>query len=181
MGDLEQNRWFVLVLGVIAVIGVLVITGINGCGAADRYGKVSVPGEGALELDEGTYSVYYQEHADLDEDETLQPPGGIKIRVRGLGGTPDPELDLGGLSNQIDVNGKVSVSIGKLRGRADGRFGMIVGPSPRPADRPAIALGETFGETARHAVKPLLIALIATGGLFAALTGVARRRRGQAP
>ena len=75
------------------------------------------------------------------------------------------------------MNGKVSVSIGKLKVPVDGRYGVVVGRSPRPASDPAITLGETFGETAGDAVKPLLIALVVTAGLFAGLTGLARRRQ----
>jgi hypothetical protein len=167
----------VLLLGAIAAIGIAIVTGIQGCGNTDEFGRVAIPGEGAFDLDAGTYTVYYQEHVDLDENDSLDAPNGIRIAVRGLGGAPKPTLDLGGTGSQISVNDEVSVSIGKLKVDADGRYGMVVGENPRPADRPAITLGETFGKTAARGGRRIGLVLAATLALFVLLWLVGGRAK----
>ena len=121
----------ILILGGIATFAAFLITVLLGIGTADRDGRILMPGEKALTLESGKYGVYYEEAVNTGENETFEPPPGIRIRVRGIGGAPDPELDLGGLGSQIGTSNRTAEEIGTLRVSEDGRYGMVVGPPPR--------------------------------------------------
>ncbi len=105
----------VLIAGGALTFALFMVTAISGIDSADRDGRIGMPGEKSLELDEGKHGIYYEEAVETNENETFEPPQGIRIRVRGLGGAPDPELDLGGLGNQIGTDDHTAESIGKLR------------------------------------------------------------------
>ena len=137
----------VLILGGIATFAVFLITVLLGIGTADRDGRILMPGEKALTLESGKYGVYYEEAVETGENETFEPPAGILIRVRGLGGAPDPELDLGGLGSQIGTGNRTAEEIGTLRVSEDGRYGMVVGPPPRAGARPTITVGESSADS----------------------------------
>ncbi len=175
-GVARKTRWLVLVVGIAAAIGVAIITGIQGCGNTDKYGRVPVPGETAVDLDEGKYTLYYQEHVNLSSDDSLDAPDGIRITARGLAGAPAPEIDLGGIPSSISVNDEHSVSIGKLKIKETGRYGLTAGRSPRPADRPAITVGETFGTTAKRGGKDTGLVIAATVFLFVLLGLIAPKK-----
>ena len=140
-----------------------------------------MPGEKALALESGKYGVYYEEAVDTGENETFEPPDGIQIRVRGIGGAPDPELDLGGLGSQIGTDNRTAEEIGTLRVSEDGRYGMVVGPPPRPGVRPTITVGESSADSFLRGLKRAGIALLLTGLAVLVVMAVRKVRPPEAP
>ena len=171
----------VLILGGIATFAVFLITVLLGIGTADRDGRILMPGEKALTLESGKYGVYYEEAVNTGENETFEPPPGIRIRVRGLGGAPDPELDLGGLGSQIGTNNRTAEEIGTLRVSEDGRYGMVVGPPPRAGARPTITVGESSADSFLRALKRAGILVLLTGLAVLVVMAVRRVRPPEAP
>ena len=122
----------ILIVGGVIVFAAFLVTALQGIDDADRDGRVRMPGEAALELDAGKYALFYEEQVDTSDNETFEPPKGIRVSVRGIGGAPQPELRLGGLGNQVGTDDKTAEEIGSLRVERDGRYGVLVGPPPRP-------------------------------------------------
>jgi hypothetical protein len=171
----------ILILGGIATFAVFLITVLLGIGTADRDGRILMPGEKALALDSGKYGVYYEEAVNTGENETFEPPPGIRIRVRGIGGAPDPELDLGGLGSQIGTSNRTAEEIGTLRVSEDGRYGMVVGPPPRPGARPTITVGESSADSFLRGLKRAGIAILLTGLAVLAVMAVRKVHPPEAP
>jgi len=171
----------VLILGGIATFAAFLITVLLGIGTADRDGRIPMPGEKALALESGKYGIYYEEAVDTGENETFEPPDGIQIRVRGIGGAPDPELDLGGLGSQIGTDNRTAEEIGTLRVSEDGRYGMVVGPPPRAGVRPTITVGESSADSFLRGLKRGGIALLLTGVAVAVVMAVRKVRPPEAP
>ena len=153
----------VLILGSTLTFAAFLITALSGIDNADRDGRIPMPGEKALELAAGKYGIYYEEAVNTGENETFEPPEGIRVRVRGLGGAPDPKLDLGGLGSQIGTDNRTAETIGTLEVEEDGRYGVVVGPPPRGGARPTITVGETGSASFIRGAK--------LAGLIAAITG----------
>ena len=151
----------VLILGGVATFAAFLITVLLGIGTADRDGRILMPGEKALALEAGKYGIYYEEAVETGENETFEPPDGIQIRVRGIGGAPDPELDLGGLGSQIGTDNRTAEEIGTLKVSEDGRYGVLVGPAS--GVRPTITLGEKSSASFLRGLKRAGILVLLTG------------------
>jgi hypothetical protein len=171
----------ILILGGVATFSAFLITVLLGIGTADRDGRILMPGERALTLESGKYGVYYEEAVETGENETFEPPDGIQIRVRGIGGAPDPELDLGGLGSQIGTDNRTAEEIGTLRVSEDGRYGMVVGPPPRPGARPTITVGESSADSFLRGLKRGGIAILLTGLAVLAAMAVRKVRPPEVP
>jgi len=171
----------VLILGGIATFAAFLITVLMGIGTADRDGRIVMPGERALTLDAGKYGVYYEEAVETGENETFEPPAGIHIRVRGIGGAPDPELDLGGLGSQIGTDNRTAEEIGTLQVSEDGRYGMVVGPPPRAGARPTITVGESSVDSLLRGLKRAGLALLLTGVAVVVVLAIRKVRPPEAP
>ena len=101
--------------------------------------------------------------------------------MRGIGGAPDPELDLGGLGSQIGTDNRTAEEIGTLRVSEDGRYGMVVGPPPRPGVRPTITVGESSADSFLRGLKRAGIALLLTGVAVVVVLAVRKVRPPEAP
>ena len=167
----------VLILGGTFAFVAMLLTAILGISDSDRYGRVQMPGERALRLDAGEYGLYYEERVETGENETFEPPDGIRIRARGLGGAPDPEVDLGGLGSQVGTDNFTAETIGTLRVEEAGRYGLIAARPPQPAVEPAITIGKKGSEAFILGAKRGGLVMLAAGAL-AGLIAVGRRLRG---
>ena len=161
----------VLIAGVVLSFAAFLVTALQGIANADSEGRISMPGEAALELDEGKYGVFYEEQVETDENETFDPPEGIRVRVRGLGGAPQPRLELGGLANQVATDNRTAEEIGTLEVEADGRYGVLVGPPPRPAPGPTITIGESVTDGVIDGAKRAAVVVGLAGALALLLAG----------
>jgi hypothetical protein len=171
----------VLIVGGALTFAMFLVTAISGIDAADSEGRVPMPGEAALELSPGDYGVYYEEQVETGENEIFEPPGGIRMQVRGLAGAPDPELDLGGLGNEIGTDDMTAEEIGTLRIEEEGRYGLVVGPPPRPGEEPAITVGESATDSLLRGLKLAGLVAGVTALLSLAILGVRRLRGKPAP
>jgi len=130
-----------LVGGVIAVLALTIFATDS-----DRYGRVAVPGQGVLELEEGRVDVFYSEDTTLGADNTLHEPD-LEIAIApARGGTP---LDLEDSSSVINVDGigaGAATSIGWLEVEAASRYRVTVsGEDALDRDTPEVTLGSNPG------------------------------------
>jgi len=168
----------VLIFGGVLAFAALLVTAIAGISDSDRYGRVRMPGERALPLDAGGYGIYYEEQVETGENDVFEPQDGIRLRVRGLGGAPDPKVDLGGLGSQVGTDNFTAETIGSLEVKETGRYGLVVGGPPQPAVEPAITIGKKGSEAFVLGAKRAGYIVLATGAL-AGLFLLGRRLRGR--
>ena len=172
---------FVLILGAVFAAVALFVTAILGISDSDKYGRVKMPGERGLRLEAGEYGLYYEERVETGENETFEAPDGIRIRVRGLRGAPDPEVDLGGLGSQVGTDDFTAETIGTLKVEQTGRYGLVVGRPPQPAIKPAITVGKKGSAAFIEGGKRALYVLLVTGALAGLLLLVRRVRGDRGP
>lgn len=138
------------IVGVIPVAVIALTSGGSG-GSPDRYGRVSIPGETTIDLKQGMYIVYYQEHGTrIGRSERLHVPSGITFEARAADGGPQPDAAYGhgpGQPTQIFVRGSTpSRQIGRLAIKADGRYTVTATGSPgRAGHDPALTIGTPVG------------------------------------
>jgi hypothetical protein len=69
-------------LGAIAGFGLFIAGMVSGCGDADRYGRVPLPGQAFIDLPAGDVALYYEERVSLSENESLDIPRGLTVEAR---------------------------------------------------------------------------------------------------
>lgn len=158
----------------VIAVGLFFAEAISSISGSDRFGRVPMPGEKAIEFDAGDYSIYFEDRVETGENETFEAPPGIELRVRGLAGAADPEVDLGGVGSQVGTNDYTARTIGSLRVREDGRYGVVAGPAS--GVKPSITFGESsWAWVTRGAVKAAIAGGL-TALLWLALAAYARIR-----
>jgi hypothetical protein len=165
---------YVLIVGGVVSLAIFVVITVTSADSTDRDGRIRMPGEAALDLDAGKHTFYYEEAVETEEHEDFTPPQGIQIRVRGLRGAPDPELDLTISGSQVVTEGHTAEEIATIRLDEKGRYGITVGPPPRKAREPTITVGESTTDNFLEALKWFGVGAAATL-LLAGLAAVARR------
>ncbi len=173
-------RITLLVVGSVLAFGVFMATALTGIGASDRDGRVPMPGEKALQLEAGEYSVYYEEPHGTSDNQVFEPPDGIRVRVRGLRGAPDPELERGGIGNQVGTDNRTAETIGLLKVEEDGP---VRSRGRSSAGRPAaITIGEKASASFVRGAKYAGLVLGGTALLFLLVSVAGRvRRRSSGP
>lgn len=176
--------YITLVVAFVAAVAVVVVLGaVRGFSGSDRYGSVPMPGRELLELPQGDVTVYFQEAVDLGENESLVPPGEIRLDVRPVEGGERVELARGGISNEASGGFGTRVSIGKLDIPDGGEYSVAASHLAEQRADPAIVLGDDLLAGFGGAVVPGLLALAAGCALAAAVavaTRVRRRRMAEA-
>jgi hypothetical protein len=147
---------FALIAGTVAGIGLGVIGCIEGVDDADLYGRVSVPGDGALELPEGDVALYYESHVDLGENESLDIPDGLRVVARRENTRVRSRKVL---QNEISLDGRALREFAKLEIPREGLYRVTVtSRAPGSAD-PAVTFGKgqlgNLGDTALRTFGPI--------------------------
>jgi len=123
--------------------------------------------------------VYFQEDVDLGDNESLRPPGDIRLDVRPAAGGAPLQLDPGGVSNEVSGGFGTRVSIGDLDVSDGGDHRVTAGRSSEERNEPAIVFGDDLFDGFVSALPLGLVVLVAGLGLSALLflvTFVRRRR-----
>jgi hypothetical protein len=159
----------------IAAVAYLVIGAVSSLLDNDKYGKVPVPGEAALQLEEGTVAVYYQEQANLPENDSLDAPRGLVVRVA-LRGEPIPLKDKR-FGSSYEIGSTAGTQVATLEAPESGTYGVVT--SGGRGVRPEV----TFGKDVPLGTLLLRSGLIILGGLAAGglLWALASRQRRARP
>ncbi|CAN5483324.1 hypothetical protein BH20ACT15_BH20ACT15_03340 [soil metagenome] len=128
------------VVGTFAAAFVLLFVNlIAGVDDTDAYGRVGLPGTGAVELPDGEVSVFYEERG----EKVRRPRGNIAYEVRPQGGGPVlASKGPGSVDEEASENGFSRVSFDRIDVPSGGTY--LVEAGPVRGDRPSPAL--TFGE-----------------------------------
>ena len=127
----------------------------------DKYGRVDIPGEGAVELPEGEVVVFYEEGRDLPDDELLPVPA-LRWEVRRPGGGAPLELDGDGGREVAGRSGYSFTDVERLDVDRPGRHGVSATALSDTGPKPTLTFG-TSGVTA------VALAIPVTGCVIGAL------------
>ena len=164
--------------GAVATIYVVMAL-VLGVGDNDKFGRVTVPGEGIVTLEQGPVVIHYEARADLPADESIDAPDDLTVRVTRIGGGEPLELEDGSRISSHSVGSTSGTSVWRAEVPADGRYGVVTSAGPG-APHPDKAV--TFGPDAVLA-KILLrgAAAIVVGLLLGGLLWVLGRRHRRPP
>jgi hypothetical protein len=172
----RRTFWVFAIGGIVAGFVVFILGVVLSLGNNDKYGKVPVPGEGRVQLDEGKVLVYYEERAGLSSNSSLNAPP-LELRVRSLDTGKRLEPERIGSRSTYQYNNLDGTSVARLHVPADGSYAVVVRSAERrPYPDPAITFGPDldFGTVVLHA---LTVAAIGLGlALLLAIVGYAGRR-----
>ena len=149
------------VLATVYVVLALVLT----VGDNDKYGKVTVPGEGLVTLEEGPVVIHYEARANLPDDSSIDAPDDLQVRVTRLGDGAALEFEDGSHISSYAVGSINGTSVWRAEVPADGRYGVVtsVGPGAPYPDKAV-----TFGPDAEMGKVLLRGAGMIVGGLLIA-------------
>ena len=130
-------------------------------GDHDKYGRIDIPGEGAVDLPEGEVVVFYEEGRDLPDDESLPVPE-LRWQVRSPGGGAPLRLDGDGGREVAGRSGYSFTDIERLDVDRPGRHGVTASALSETGPKPTLTFG-TSGVTA------VALAIPVTGCVVGAL------------
>ncbi|MDQ3935842.1 MAG: hypothetical protein M3340_14555, partial [Actinomycetota bacterium] len=166
---------FAVILGVAGGIALGVVSCVEGVGDADKYGRVSMPGKGTLELPEGDVHLYYEERVTLPEDTSLDVPKGLVVVAR----REETIRSKRGPNNAISLDGRALTEFATLDIPAAGEYRITVRTKERGSNRPAVTFGK--GQFENFATAALKWAASSGAGLLVALIALLVGRRGYTP
>ena len=151
--------------GSVATIYV-VLTLVLTLGDADRYGKVPLPGEGQVELEEGTAIVNYQARANLPSDHSIDEPANLRVRVKAVGGGERLPLENGSRISSYKLNDLDGTSVWKLQVPESGRYGVVAsGGGGYPQEQIAFGAYVDVGTVLLRGAIIIGIGLLVAGAL----------------
>jgi hypothetical protein len=153
-----------LVLALVALFVFIAVAAIKSAAASDRYGRVPMPGTEEVELPEGEVIVSYEEQTDLEENESLEVPGGIRFGVHAEDGPPLP-IEGKRFGSQTEDDDGARREFATLEVPEEGHYVVTVGPPPIEAPEPAITFGDDTFEVFLREVKPALYTALPLAGL----------------
>ena len=162
-GRLNRLAWACAIGGSVVATIYVVLALVFTVGDNDKYGKVTVPGEGIVELEEGSVVIHYEARANLGENDSIDAPGDLVVRVTRIGGGEPLELEDGSHISSYKVGSIDGTSVWRAEVPAAGRYGVVtsVGPGAPYHDKAV-----TFGPDAEMGKVLLRGAGMIVGGLL---------------
>jgi hypothetical protein len=161
---------FAVIAGVAAGIALGVIGCVEGVDDADLYGRVSLPGKGALDLPEGDVALYYESHVDLPENDSLDVPSGLRV-VAQRENTRVRSKKV--VNNELGIGNRTLREFAKLEIPREGRYRVTVRSEAPGAYDPAVTFGKgqlgNLGESGLRAGLPMAAGMV--GALLILLFG----------
>ena len=154
--------------GGVAATTYIVLTLVLGVGDNDRWGKVTVPGEGHVTLEEGPVVIHYQARANLGEGDSLEAPADLVVRVTRIEGGEPLELEDGSDISSYSLGSIDGTSVWRTEVGADGQYGVVtsVGAgAPYPEKAVTFGPDAELGEVLLRGAGLIVIGL-ALGGLL---------------
>jgi hypothetical protein len=149
---------------------------IRGCGDADRYGRVPVPGQAMLDLPAGDIAIYYEERVKLNEHQSLHVPDGLVVEARR---EQTVRSNRRKISNAINTDSRSLREFAKISIPEAGRYRVTTRSEESGFNSPAVTLGRGQLESLFAAVLSGAIAFGA--GLCFALLALLLGRIGYEP
>ncbi len=172
---MRPGYWAAIAVSTLAFAPV-VIGVVSSSAKSTKYGRVSIPGSEALHFPSGEVLVYYEEHVQLDENEHLDAPGGLRLRVGPTGGGREvPLTDKDASFAEVGIGSTTRTTIGSLDVPEDGDYRVTAGPRLTGVDQPAMTFGAKGSFVLWAIVGGVVLAL---AGLIALVTWL--RGRGEA-
>jgi hypothetical protein len=164
---------FLAIVGTVVATAIFVVKMVQGAGEADKYGRIDLPGRGALELPEGDVALYYEEHVTLSENESLDLPSGLRVVARRENEVVRSEKTV---QNAVNTSGRSLREFAKLEIPRAGRWRVSARSSSPGGNDPGVTFGkgqlEGLGKTA------IVAGGIEGGALLLALLVLLAGRRG---
>jgi hypothetical protein len=155
----------VFALGVAGGIALGIIGCVQGVGDADKYGRVTLPGEDVVDLPEGEIALYYEERVTLSDNDSLDAPDGI--RVVAVRENERIKSKKRGLSNAISLDGRALDEWGKIEIPRAGKWRIVTRSRESGSNQPAVTLGR--GQTDNLVDAGTTAGTVMAAGLGAAL------------
>ena len=166
---------FAAIVGGVASFALIFIFAFAGADEADKYGRVSLPGKGVVELPEGDVALYYEERVTLDENESLDIPQGLTVTARREVTVKSKKV----IQNAVNMDGRSLREFAKLEIPQAGRYRVSARSRSPGFNRPAVTFGkgqlEGLGRGAIYSGGAL------GAGLLVALAALLLGRRGYTP
>ena len=166
---------FAAILGGVGSFAIFMVLAIGQTDDADKYGRISLPGKGVVDLPEGKVALYYEERVTLSENQSLDIPDGLRVTARREVTVRSEKV----LQNAINLDGRSLREFAKLEIPQAGRYRVAARSKQSGSNRPAITFGkgqlEGFGKAAIYAGAVL------GAGLLIALVALLLGRRGYEP
>ena len=151
---------FAAILGGVGSLALFLAVAIGGADDADKYGRISLPGKGTVELPEGKVALYYEERVTLGENDSLDIPSGLRVVARHEVTVRSEKT----IQNAVNLDGRSLREWGKLEVPQAGTYRVSARSSTPGFNRPAITFGkgqlEGLGKAAIQSGGVLGIALV---------------------
>jgi hypothetical protein len=147
----------------------LVLAVVFTVGDNDKYGKVAVPGEGRVTLEEGSVVIHYEARANLGENSTIGVPADLSVRVRPIGGGELLAFEDGSHISSYQLGSLDGTSVWKAEVPASGDYAVAVsGGAGDPYPDKAVTFGPNadFGAILLRCAAIIGIGLLAAGALM---------------
>jgi hypothetical protein len=166
---------FAAILGGVGAFALIFVFAATGADEADEYGRISLPGKGAVDLPAGDVALYYEERVDLSENESLDIPDGLTVTARREVTIRSKKV----LQNEVVLDNRALREFGKLEIPQAGRYRVSARSRSPGFNRPAVTFGkgqlEGLGRGAIYSGGALGL------GLLVALAALLMGRRNYTP
>jgi len=166
---------FAAILGGVGSLAFVFVFAIGGADDADKYGRIELPGKGEVELPKGRVALYYEERVELNENESLDVPDGLRVVARREVTVRSEKV----LNNAVNLDNRSLREFAKLEIPQAGRYRVSARSASPGSNRPAVTFGkgqlEGLGKGAVGAGG------ILAAGLLVALVSLLLGRRGYTP
>ena len=164
---LRAWAWVFAIAGAVAGTAYIVLTLVLTTGDYDRYGKVPLPGEGRLALEEGTAVVNYQAQANLPSDHSIDEPANLRVRVRPVGGGEPLRLEDGRRIASYNHNALSGTSVWRVEIPETRRYGVTArGDGGYPSEEIAFGAYSDMGTVLLRGFLMIVGGLLVAGALM---------------
>ena len=163
---------FAAILGGVGAFAIFMAMAIGGTSDADKYGRISLPGRGVVDLPKGKVALYYEERVTLGENESLDIPDGLRVTARREVTVRSEKV----LQNAVNLSGRSLREFAKLEIPQAGRYRVSARSDQSGSNRPAVTFGK--GQLDSFGRAGLLSGAALAAGLLIALAALLLGRRG---
>lgn len=168
----RRAAFVVAVITGVAATALFVFEMVKGADEADKYGRISLPGKGTLDLPEGRVALYYEERVTLPENSSLDAPAGIRVSAR----REETIKSEKAVSNAVNLDGRSLTEWGKLEIPQAGEYRVTARSREPGSNRPAVTFGR--GQLEGLGKAAIQDGILLGGGLGLALLILLAGRRG---
>jgi hypothetical protein len=163
---------FAAIIGGVGSFAIFMAMALGNTDDAYKYGRVSLPGTGVVDLPEGRVALYYEERVTLNENESLDVPDGLRVTARREVTVRSEKA----IPNAVNLDGRSLREFAKLEIPQAGRYRVTARAKQSGSNRPAVTFGE--GQLENFGRAGILSGGVLGLGLLVALVALLLGRRG---